>query len=158
MDVFINWKEFQVSFGEVGSLPTYLFLNPMKIGDEVEIEMGEGRILIVRLSLIQDVREDGTRLVIFEVNGDPWYMPVTDVSSKGEPTVSPGHVGAPMPGVVVGLKVQAGNQVEEGEPVATLSAMKMETSIPAPKSGTIKRVIVMVGAKVKGGDLLMDIE
>lgn len=161
-NVYIDWKEFQATYGEVAILPTHLFLNPMKLGQEVEIELKRGKVLIVRLSSIQDVREDGTRLVVFEVNGEPWYMPVTDLSSQGERTVrekatEDGHVGAPMPGVVVGLKVQVGNRVEEGEAVATLSAMKMETSIPAPKSGVIQRVLVTVGTKVDGDDLLMEI-
>lgn len=162
-DVYVEWKEFQATFGDVGTLPTHLFLNPMKVGDEVEIPLGKGKDLIVRLSSIQDARPDGTRIVVFEVNGEQWYMTVTDLSSKGEGTdrekaTEPGHVGAPMPGVVVGLKVKAGNEVQEGEPVATLSAMKMETSIPATKSGTIKRILVTVGAKVDGDDLLMEIE
>lgn len=162
-NVFLGWKEFQALYGEVADLPTRLFLNPMKKGDEVEIELEEGQTLIVKLVSIQDVREDGTRVVLFEVNGESWYMPVTDTSSAGERAVQEkaterGHVGAPMPGVVVGLKVQVGNVVEEGETVATLSAMKMETSIPAPKSGEVKRVVVTVGAKVEGDDLLMEIE
>jgi pyruvate carboxylase len=45
-----------------------------------------------------------------------------------------------MTGVVVALKVQAGNVVHEGEPVATLSAMKMETSILATAMGMVKRI------------------
>lgn len=162
-NVYVQWKEFQASFGEVGVLPTHLFLHPLKPGDEVEIELGVGKVLIVKLASIQDVRDDGTRVVIFEVNGEPWYVPVTDKTQSGERTVrekatQPNHVGAPMTGVVVGLKVTEGNRVEEGEPVATLSAMKMETSIPAPVAGVVKRVLVTVGAKVDGDDLLMEIE
>jgi len=161
--VYVDWKEFQATYGEVANLPTHLFLNPMKPGDEVEVELGVGKMLIVKLVSIQDLREDGTRLVIFEVNGEPWYMPITDTLTEGERTVQekakePGDVGAPMSGVVVGIKVKAGNLVKEGETVATLSAMKMETSIPAPKSGTVKRVVVTVGAKVDGDDLIMEIE
>jgi len=163
-DVYVEWKEFQASFGEVGTLPTHLFLNPMKVGDEVEIPLAEkGKDLIVKLSSIQDARKDGTRMVIFEVNGEPWYLTVTDLITKGEGTdrekaTEPGHVGAPMPGVLVKLSVQAGNKVKEGEPVATLSAMKMETSIPATRSGTVKRILATVGEKVEGDDLLMEIE
>jgi pyruvate carboxylase len=139
-----------------------LFLNPMKVGDEVEIELGSGRVLIVRLASIQDVQADGTRIVVFEVNGEAWYMPVSDKSSEGvravrRKAVEFGHVGAPMTGVLVALKVQAGNVVKEGEPVATLSAMKMETSILATASGVVKQILVTVGDKVDGDDLLMEI-
>ena len=161
--VYIDWKEFQVSFGDVVDLPTPLFLNPLKVGDEVDVTLGPGREMTIKLVSIQDIRNDGSRIVIFEVNGEPWYMPVTDRTVIGdrmirEKATEPGHVGAPMTGVVVALKVQAGNIVKEGEAVATLSAMKMESSLRATKSGVVKRVLVNVGDKVDGDDLVMEIE
>jgi pyruvate carboxylase len=162
-EVYVDWKNFASSFGEVEQLPTHLFLNPMKRGDEAEIQLGHGQMLIIKLASIQDVREDGTRIVVFEVNGESWYMPVSDLSDEGirvvrEKATEPGHIGSPMSGVVVGLKVKVGDKVKEGEPVATLSAMKMETSIPSVASGVVKRMIVNVGDKVDGDDLLMVIE
>ena len=63
-----------------------------------------------------------------------------------------------MPGVVVGLKVEVGDEVKEGEPVATLSAMKMETNIPATASGKITNIMVNIGDKLEGDDLIMKIE
>jgi pyruvate carboxylase len=162
-EVYVDWKKFAALYGDVGKLPTHSFLIPMKKGEEVEIEMGPGQMMIVRLVSIQDIKEDGTRIVVFEVNGESWYMPVTDTTSKDkrvvrEKAVDPGQVGSPMSGVVVGLKVKAGDTVTEGETVATLSAMKMETSIRATASGVVQRVIVNVGDKVEGDDLLMQIE
>lgn len=162
-DVYIDWKKFSALYGDVGKLPTHSFLTPMKKGQEVEITIKSGQMLIVKLVAIQDIKEDGTRTVVFEVNGEAWYMPVTDHTSHDERVVrekatDPGQVGSPMSGVIVGLKVKAGDRVKEGEAVATLSAMKMETSIPATASGVIKRVIVNVGDKVDADDLLMEIE
>lgn len=161
--VFEEWKDFEKVYGEVERLSTNLFLNPMKVGDEVEVQLEAGRMLIVKLLSIQDASEDGTRTVIFEVNGEQWYIPVTDLSTEGastsrEKATGPGQVGSPMPGVVVDVKVKVGYEVEEGETVAVLSAMKMETSIPATASGTIKKLVVNVGDKVDGDDLLMEIE
>lgn len=161
--VFEEWKEFEAVYGAVGNLPTHVFLNPMKVGSEVEVKVAEGKMMIVKLVSIQDAQEDGTRMVIFEVDGEQWYMPVTDLSDEGagakrEKATGANDVGSPMTGVVVGLKVKAGDKVKEGETVATLSAMKMETSIPATASGIIKRVVVNVGDKVDGDDLLMEIE
>jgi pyruvate carboxylase len=165
--VYTEWRDFQATFGEVASLPTHLFLNPMKKGDEVEIEIGvpgdRSRVLIVKLVAVDEFATDGTRMVLFNVNGEPWFMPITDLSSVGERAAREKateryHVGSPMSGVVVGLKVQVGNIVSEGESLATLSAMKMETSMIATVSGTIKRILVNVGDKVKGGDLVVEIE
>jgi len=162
-EVFSEFKQFRATLGRVGLLPTRLFVNPMKIGEEVEIEFEEGKKMLIKLVTVGDVNEDGIRKVVFEVNGESWYLPVTDLSSEGERTVrekasADGDVGAPMPGVVVGLKVHVGDKVEEGESVATLSAMKMESSIPATSSGTVKRVLVNVGDKVEGDDLILQIE
>lgn len=161
--VFVDWKEFESVFGEVSQLPTHLFLNPMRPGDEVELELSSGRDMLIKMVSIQDVQEDGTRQVMFEVNGEPWKMPVTDHSQEvagavREKAGAPGTVGSPMPGVIVGLKVKEGDEISEGEAVATLSAMKMETSIPATTSGVVKRIVVNVGDKVEGDDLLLEIE
>jgi pyruvate carboxylase len=160
--VFIDWKAFESVYGEVGNLPTHIFLNPMKQGDEIELEQGPGRSFLIKCVSYGDAKEDGTRVVTFEVNGERWFMPVTDNSvvseSRREKAGAPGTVGSPMPGVIVGLKVKIGDVVQEGEAVASLSAMKMESNIPATASGTITRILVNVGDKVEGDDLIMTIE
>jgi len=162
-DVFKDWKEYQTVYGDVDILPTHLFLNPMKVGQEVELELGKGRSRVIKLVAIQDTDESGSRSVLFEVNGEPYYMSVTDTSvavegAAREKAGAPGTVGSPMPGVVVGVLVKPGDKISEGDTVATLSAMKMETSVPATSSGVVKRVLINVGDKVDGDDLLVEIE
>ena len=161
--VFTEWKDFAQNYGPVAKLPTEVFLNPMKVGDEVEIELAIGKTINVRLTSIRDVEDDGTRVVVFEMNGESFYMPVTDHSAAGkqaarEKAGAPGTVGAPMPGVIVGVSVKVGDKITEGDSVATMSAMKMETSIRATSSGTVKRVLVNIGDKVENEDLLVEIE
>jgi pyruvate carboxylase len=161
--VFEEWKEFEQIYGDVETLPTHVFLNPMVVGEEIELDLGPGNSIVVRLVSIGNVDETGTRMCLFEVNGEQIFMGVTDNSVEGagavrEKAKGPKQVGSPMPGVVVSLKVKAGDVIKEGETVATLSAMKMETSIPATASGIIKRVVVNVGDKVEGDDLMLEIE
>lgn len=162
-NVFTEWKQYESVYGEVEVLPTHLFLNPMKIGQEVELVLGPGKSKSIYLVSISDPDEDGTRMVLFEVNGEQTYMSVTDTSvqAKGairEKAGARGTIGSPMPGVIVGVKVKPGDIIKEGDTVATLSAMKMETSIPATVSGTVRRVTINVGDKVAGDDLLVEIE
>ena len=162
-DVFVDWKNYQSVYGDIEDLSTHLFLNPMSEGDEVEFNFSEGREYLVKLVSQGNLRDDGTRVVTFEVNGERWFMPVTDHTqetegTKKEKATEPGQVGSPMPGVVVGLKVKEGDVVKEGESVATLSAMKMETNIPATVSGTVTRVVVNIGDNVEGDDLILQIE
>ncbi len=48
-----------------------------------------------------------------------------------------------------------GDEVEAGQTIATIEAMKMEAAITAPKAGTVDRVAVSATAQVEGGDLLV---
>jgi len=63
-------------------------------------------------------------------------------------------VAAPFAGVVT-PSVAEGDQVEAGQTVATIEAMKMEASITAAKAGTVARLAVRAVQQVEGGDLLI---
>jgi pyruvate carboxylase len=63
------------------------------------------------------------------------------------------HVAAPLTGVVT-LRVEVGDEVEAGAPLAVLEAMKMESTVTAPSGGTVKRVPVPSGTRLEQGDLI----
>lgn len=65
---------------------------------------------------------------------------------------------APMPGKVVRVLVEAGQQVELGHGIVVVEAMKMQNELKAPKAGAIVSVSVEVGATVNAGDLLAVVE
>jgi pyruvate carboxylase subunit B len=58
-------------------------------------------------------------------------------------------VQAPMPGLVVSIKVKTGDAVQAGEGLITLEAMKMENELPAPHDGVIESVRVHMGDVVE---------
>jgi len=62
-----------------------------------------------------------------------------------------------MPGTVVAVHVQAGEQVEKGTPLMILEAMKMEHTILAPHAGVVQAVFFQKGEQVKEGAALLDI-
>ena len=66
-------------------------------------------------------------------------------------------VTAPMQGTIVKIAVEEGQQVDEGELVLVLEAMKMEQPINAPKSGTVANIAAEVGATVSNGAVLLEI-
>jgi len=68
------------------------------------------------------------------------------------------RVTAPMPGKILSVAVQVGDQVQYKDTLCTLEAMKMEMSIAAPVAGTVREVRAEVGANVVFGDLLFVIE
>jgi biotin carboxyl carrier protein len=63
-----------------------------------------------------------------------------------------------MPGLILEIMVEAGDQVAAGTPIVKMEAMKMENEIPAPVSGTVKEIMVTVGDNVSTDETLMVIE
>jgi pyruvate carboxylase len=82
--------------------------------------------------------------------------PETPATEKADPNED-GHVAASMTGAVT-LAVEEGEEVEEGQQLGTMEAMKMESSISAPVSGTVERIAVASGTNVESGDLLLVLE
>ena len=68
-------------------------------------------------------------------------------------TSKPGQVAAPFSGVVT-VKVQVGDTVAAGQPVASIEAMKMEAAITSPVDGVVERLAVTGTQQVEAGDLL----
>jgi pyruvate carboxylase len=109
--------------------------------------------LIIKLLAVGPVSEkNGQREVFFEMNGEVRSIPVEDKHAatediarpKADPN-DPGQVGAPMSGVVVELRVRVGSAVKKGDPIAVLSAMKMEMVISSPHAGKIDQIKVTEG-------------
>jgi biotin carboxyl carrier protein len=63
-----------------------------------------------------------------------------------------------MPGRVVRLLVAAGDEVEEGQGVVVIEAMKMQNELKSPKAGRVVRVGTSVGDTVGSGDVLVVVE
>jgi biotin carboxyl carrier protein len=65
---------------------------------------------------------------------------------------------APMPGKVVRILAPVGSQVEAGQSVIVIEAMKMQNELKAPKSGTVKKINIAEGAAVDAGQALAEVE
>jgi propionyl-CoA carboxylase alpha chain len=72
--------------------------------------------------------------------------------------VASGSLLAPMPGTVVSVAVEQGQQVEAGQPVLVLEAMKMQHTVRAPGPGTVTEIDVEPGAQVAAGEVLAVVE
>ena len=73
-------------------------------------------------------------------------------SGKGE-----GAITAPMPGLVVAIKVKPGDTVQAGQALLVMEAMKMENAITASYNGTVTKIYVREGDTISEGDLLVDV-
>ncbi|XP_058271109.1 pyruvate carboxylase a isoform X1 [Hemibagrus wyckioides] len=162
--VFQEFKEFTTNFGPVDCLNTRLFLDGPKIAEEFEVELERGKILHIKALALGDLNKAGQREVFFELNGQLRSVLVKDTVALKEMHFHPkalkdvrGQVGAPMPGKVVEVKVKEGQKVEKGQPLCVLSAMKMETVVNSPLSGTVAKVYVKVDSTLEGDDLILEI-
>jgi len=75
------------------------------------------------------------------------------VKVKGETVVR-----APMPGLVVAIKVEPGTKVKTGDPLMLIEAMKMENVLKARDAGTIKKVLVKPGQSIEKDEKLIEFE
>jgi len=66
-----------------------------------------------------------------------------------------GTVAAPIPGVIIDIRVKVGDTVQAGQVVATMEAMKMENNLTTPVAGTVREIHVQKGAEVGTGDVVM---
>ena len=110
------------------------------------------------------------------VNGKVYEVEVEEITAGGQQTVaaapSPAPVApkpapapkaaatgeiveAPMPGTIVDIKVKVGDTVKEGDLVAVIEAMKMETDLFSTKSGVVTAVNAGKGASVNTGDAII---
>jgi pyruvate carboxylase len=152
----------QAKYSDTSVLPTPAFFYGLAPGEEISVDIEAGKTLIIKFQTVGDPHLDGTRLVFFELNGQPREVVVVDRALAGDvqahpkaDPANPKHVGAPMPGLVVTVTVAAGEHVSKGQKLVTLEAMKMETTVHAEAAERVAEVLVKPGAQVEAGDLLL---
>ncbi len=163
--VFLDYMGRHRIYGPVRTLPTRTFFYGMEPGEEISAEIDPGKILEIRLQAVSDMNEDGEVKVFFELNGQPRTIRVMNrvaaAKSAARPKAeagNPAHIGAPMPGVVATVAVQAGKPVKAGDLLLTIEAMKMETGIHADRDAVVKAVHVQAGSQIDAKDLLVELE
>jgi pyruvate carboxylase len=159
--VYLDFQKHWQQFGDTSTIPTANFFYGLQPGEETSIEIERGKTLFVKYLTTGEVREDGTRTVFFELNGQPRAVSVADrtvtTTLKRHPKADPenrNHLAAPMPGKVSSVAVRAGQAVKAGERLLSIEAMKMETAIYSPHDATVAEVHVETGAVVEARDLL----
>ncbi len=126
--------------------------------------LGDGRI---RAAVDERVLEGGFtsegRNTWVSLEPSVWCLerpdaPDVDDALSGTEAGDGASLTAPMPGTVVKVLVNEGDEVEEGQTILVLEAMKMEQSMAAPHAGTVKALPYAEGARVPGGAVLAELE
>ena len=157
--------ERHATYGPVRTLPTKTFFYGMRPDEEISVEIDPGVTLEIRCQAIAETTEEGVAKVFFELNGQPRIARVVDRSVSNAAITrtkadsgNENHVGAPMPGVVASVAVQAGGEVKKGDLMLTIEAMKMETGIHAERDAVVKAVHVAPGGQIDAKDLLIEFD
>ena len=158
------WKHSK-EYGYLMRMGSHVFFNGLAMGETNKINIEDGKTLVIKYLGLGDQNDDGTRNVIFELNGNRREVAVVDknapVTGKTVIMADPqdkSHAGASIPGMVTKVNVKSGDQVEENQVLAVIEAMKMETSVVARMAGTVDEVLVKEGNNVKAGELLITIK
>jgi biotin carboxyl carrier protein len=106
---------------------------------------GKYDVLCEGVSVEAEVQSERTRLL------KQYAVASSDAKEKSE-------VHAPMPALVVRVEVEPGEEVERGQGLIVLEAMKMENELKAARPGRVKAVLVQRGRPVEKGELLLVLE
>jgi len=143
--IFLDGKEVQVDWAPVGQTRHSLLIDHRSY-EAVAHESDNGYQVIIA--------------------GKPFPVEIEDERqrklSRGRsqllPTSGRLNVTAPIPGLIVKVLVEPGNEVEANQPLAILEAMKMENEIRAPRAGTVSEVQTTAGTNINQGEPICTLE
>jgi len=159
--VYADFAAHRAAYGDTSALDTPTFFYGPKPGERVAADIEPGKTLIIRLVSVGEVHADGTRPVLFELNGHAREVRVQDqdvAAPDRRAKAEQGNwqeVGASMPGKVVKILVQPGDTVGKGADLLVTEAMKMETALRAPRHAVVEELLVRQGDVVESADLLL---
>ena len=163
--VFTDFVKSQDAYGPTEVLPTPVYFYGLTQGQEIFVEIEKGKQLVLQFLGRAETNEKGMVRVFFDLNGQPRTISVPDRLRAGDIKIrakaalgDARQVGAPMPGVISGLLVAAGQKVLAGDVLLSIEAMKMETAIHAEADGVIAEVLVKQGDQIDAKDLLIRFE
>ncbi len=158
-DFYAHWQK----YGEVSRLPTKAYFYALKQDEELFVEIGKGKHIIVKMLYISDPNEDGIRKVHYTLNGQTRVIDVKDESYNvtkvaNRKAEADNEIGSPLQGRLAEVKVAVGDTVSDNQPLFVIEAMKMETTVSAPEAGKIKSIILKAGDMVEQDDLVIEME
>ena len=160
--VYDDFRDFRNKYGDVSVLPTTAYFHGLKPGEEISIDIEEGKTLFIKLLHVGDPDEKGVRPLTFELNGKARTTLIKDQSIKGDAKArekadpsNEMHVAAPIPAMISSIATSVGKNVAKGDKVAVLEAMKMQTTLYASSKGVVDEILVGVGDSVESKDLVV---
>ncbi len=160
--VYEDYCEHFEAYNDVSKLESHVYFYGLRPNEETTIQLEEGRDTLIKFIRASEPDIKGYRTLEFEVNGfyrevrilDKHYEIKADHHIKTDHR-NPGHLGAPLPGLVTGLVISEGDHVSRNDPLLTIEAMKMETTVTSKISGIVDKLYVRNGDEINQDDLLV---
>lgn len=162
--VLDDYLDYLRNHGDFSRMGSDIFFHGLSEGETCEIEIADGKILVIRLREIGKMDEEGYVSLHFEVNDSIRVIKIKDkkkAAAKEQAVTmmadltNPLEIGASIPGKVIKILVQPGDKVLANQEIAVIEAMKMETSIVSYVEGTVEAIVIKEGQIVKSGELLI---
>ena len=147
-EAIVDGVKYRASMERVAGTPVRI----LSVNDEVHRMVLRERVARGRYRLWLDGhRYDAEAL-------DPRARAIRDMQASVAKPAGPAPLRAPMPGLIVQLRVKVGDTIAAGDGLVVMEAMKMENELRALSAGTVRAVHVSVGAAVEKGALLVELE
>ncbi len=163
--VYTTFVAHRKEYSDVSVVPTPTFFYGMEPGEEITVQIEAGKTLFIKFIARTETDYQGMVTLLYELNGQPRQVKVEDGSAIASvirhPKADPDnlhHIGAPMPGAVVEVRVKAGDAVEKDDILIALEAMKVQLFVTCPIKAKVKEVLVKNGDRIDGNDLLVIFE
>ncbi|TCO72302.1 pyruvate carboxylase [Marinisporobacter balticus] len=163
--VFEQYLGYLEEHGDFSKMGSDIYFHGLTEGETCQVEIAEGKVLVIKLLEIRKLDEAGNRTVLFEVNDSRRAVKIYDqgsgsVAKEGnfvqmaDPS-NPLEIGSSIPGTLIKVLVKDGEKVKENQIVAVVEAMKMETNITVSVDGVVESVIAKEGQQIDVGELLI---
>lgn len=155
-------NKYRVKIGEEVFTPDIRTLDLKEIGEREYHLIKDNRTFHLKVLSI----DTQTKKVTISVNGNTHVMQIEDeldqmiaqlgLSAKSSKTIK--EIKAPMPGLILDILVEPGQQLQKGSQLVILEAMKMENILKAEGESIVKSIEVTKGASVDKGQVLIEME
>ena len=163
--VYEDYRKSLIEYGDLSHINSDVFFHGLKVGETSEVEIEDGKILIITLLDISKMDKEGYVKLSFEINGNRRDIKIYDknfgesntdiiVTKFANPNDTM-EIGASIPGNILKVYVQEGDTVKMGQSLILVEAMKMETNIVAKEDGVVEEILITQGQTVKSGELLI---
>lgn len=165
MKAIVNTREIKIEYNK--SNECYLLNGKEFPADVVKTSTNSFHILKGSQSFnaeVLEVDETGKEMTV-RINGNKYTVAIRDkydellhqLGMDKMLTIKVNDLKAPMPGLVLDVLVNEGQQIKKGENLVVLEAMKMENNLKAVNDATVKKVLVVKGNRVEKNEILIEL-